>query len=131
MTTGDTRVQIALGDVVGHGVAAALLMATARAVLRSRWRECDPPAALLAFALSIDDFVISAFLQGDASSATIPVRLYSAARLAPNPSLNALASILLFASLLAIFLAIAVIGRSRKRQGAPGSSVEDFARLEL
>jgi len=49
VTTGDTRVQIALGDVVGHGVAAALLMATARAVLRSRWRECDPPAALLAF----------------------------------------------------------------------------------
>ena len=86
---------------------------------------------MVAFAISIDDFVISAFLMGDQSSATIPVKLYSAARLAPSPAINALASILLFASMLAITAAILVIRRYRKREGAQGSAVEDFARLDL
>ena len=86
---------------------------------------------MVAFAISIDDFVISAFLMGDQSSATSPVKLYSAARLAPSPAINALASILLFASMLAIVVAILVMGRSRKKEGARGSAVEDFARLDL
>jgi spermidine/putrescine transport system permease protein len=68
---------------------------------------------------------------GDQSSATIPVKLYSAARAAPSPALNALASILLFASMLAITVAILVMGRYRKKEGAKGSAVEDFARLDL
>ena len=86
---------------------------------------------MVAFAISIDDFVISAFLSADQSSITIPVRLYSAARVAPNPALNALASILLFASLLAIAIAVIVLGRGKKKQGGKGSSVDDFARLEI
>ena len=86
---------------------------------------------MVAFAISIDDFVISAFLMGDQSSATIPVKLYSAARLAPSPAINALASILLFASMFAIAVAILVLGRSRKKEGKGGSAVEDFARLDL
>jgi spermidine/putrescine transport system permease protein len=86
---------------------------------------------MIAFAISIDDFVITAFLMGDQSSATIPVKLYSAARAAPSPALNALASILLFASMLAIAIAILVMRRSRKKEGAGGSAVEDFARLDL
>ena len=86
---------------------------------------------MVAFAISIDDFVISAFLMGDQSSATIPVKLYSAARLAPSPAINALASILLFASMFAIAVAILVMHRSRKKEGKGGSAVEDFARLDL
>ncbi|MBA2713214.1 MAG: ABC transporter permease subunit, partial [Rubrobacteraceae bacterium] len=86
---------------------------------------------MIAFAISIDDFVITAFLTGDQSSATIPVKLYSAARAAPSPALNALASILLFASMLAIGIALTVMRRSRKKEGAQGSAVEDFARLEI
>jgi spermidine/putrescine transport system permease protein len=86
---------------------------------------------MIAFAISIDDFVITAFLMGDQSSATIPVKLYSAARAAPSPALNSLASILLFASMLAIGIALFVMRRSRKKEGAKGSAVEDFARLEL
>ena len=39
----DKSVAIALGDVMGHGVAAAMLMATARGVLRSR---CQEPGSL-------------------------------------------------------------------------------------
>jgi len=36
---GDGTAAVAVGDVVGHGVAAALLMASARGILRSRCRE--------------------------------------------------------------------------------------------
>jgi len=39
----DDSISIALGDVMGHGVAAAMLMATARGVLRSR---CQEPGSL-------------------------------------------------------------------------------------
>jgi sigma-B regulation protein RsbU (phosphoserine phosphatase) len=39
----ETTVAIAVGDVVGHGVAAAMLMATARGTLRSR---CQSPGTL-------------------------------------------------------------------------------------
>ena len=88
-------------------------------------------ALMVAFAISIDDFVISMFLTSDFRSATIPVRLYSAARLAPTPALNALASILLFASMLAIALAVGALRRAKKRQEMGGSAVEDFARLEI
>ncbi len=41
--SGQSRVALAIGDVMGHGVAAAMLMATARGILRSR---CDEPASL-------------------------------------------------------------------------------------
>jgi spermidine/putrescine transport system permease protein len=86
---------------------------------------------MIAFAISIDDFVITAFLMGDQSSATIPVKLYSAARAAPSPALNALASILLFASMVAIGIALFVMRRSQEKEGTEGSAVEDFARLEI
>jgi spermidine/putrescine transport system permease protein len=101
-----------------------------RYVLLPMLRPSILSSLMIAFAVSIDDFVVSAFLQGHASSATIPVRLYSALRLAPSPALNALASILLFASMLAITLAIALSRGSDKREKG-GSTVEDFARFEL
>jgi sigma-B regulation protein RsbU (phosphoserine phosphatase) len=43
----DTTAAIAVGDVVGHGVAAAMLMATARGILRSRCRTPGTLADLL------------------------------------------------------------------------------------
>jgi spermidine/putrescine transport system permease protein len=86
---------------------------------------------MIAFAVSIDDFVISSFLAGGQESITIPVRLYSSARVAPSPALNALASILLFISLLAVGAAVTIMRRSKRREARSGSAVEDFARLEL
>jgi spermidine/putrescine transport system permease protein len=86
---------------------------------------------MIAFAISIDDFVISAFLVGGQSSVTIPVRLYSAARLAPSPALNALASIWLFTSMLAVTLAGLVLKWSRRKESRAGSAVDDLARLEI
>jgi spermidine/putrescine transport system permease protein len=88
-------------------------------------------ALMIVFALSIDDFVISQFLVSGERTVTIPVRLYATARLAPSPALNALASLLLFASLTAITIAGLALRRFRKKEGAKGSAVQDLARLEL
>jgi spermidine/putrescine transport system permease protein len=85
----------------------------------------------IAFALSIDDFVISYFLRAEASTETIPTRLYSGLRLAPSPALNALATILLAFSMLAVTFAGLFLRRSRRREGRKGSAVEELARLEI
>ena len=86
---------------------------------------------LIAFAISIDDFVISYFLVAGQESTPIPVLIYSAARLEPTPALNSLASVLLFASMLAIFGCVWIMRVFRKKEGTEGTAVEDFARLEL
>lgn len=44
----DSAVAVAVGDVMGHGVAAAMLMATARGILRSRCQEPGTLGELLA-----------------------------------------------------------------------------------
>jgi spermidine/putrescine transport system permease protein len=84
--------------------------------------------ALIVFASSMDDFVTSAFLSADASSATVPIRLYSAARTAPTPALNALAAMLLVGSTLAIVLAWLVL---RKRSGGAGSALKEMASIDV
>ncbi|CAN5654158.1 ABC transporter permease [soil metagenome] len=89
-------------------------------------------ALMIVFAISIDDFVISQFLTAGQDSETVPVRIYSNARAAPNPSLNALATVMLVFSLAAIALAALVQRRFGKREGRrQGAGVEDFARLDL
>lgn len=85
----------------------------------------------IAFALSIDDFVISQFLVSEASTVTIPVRLYQTARLAPTPALNALASILLFSTLLAVTVAGLILRAFRRRDRSAPSGVEALSRFEI
>ena len=84
---------------------------------------------MVVFATSIDDFVISAFLMGDASSETVPVKLYSTVRTAPTPALNALATVMLTGTTVAIVLA--VIALRLFRRGEKGSAVQDFATMDL
>jgi spermidine/putrescine transport system permease protein len=85
----------------------------------------------IVFALSIDDFVISQFLSGGASSITIPVRLYAGARLAPPPSLNALATVLMVITILAIVLAGLAFRAWKKRSGGDESTIESLASFEM
>lgn len=74
----------------------------------------------IVFAASIDNFVISQRLSKDASTQTIPILIYSSARRGPLPSLNALASITLFASMILIGLAVLIYRRStRGERSAP------------
>jgi spermidine/putrescine transport system permease protein len=85
----------------------------------------------IVFALSIDDFVISQFLVGPASSVTIPVRLYSGARLAPPPSLNALATVLMVITIGAIVVAGLAYKYLGKRFGGDDSALETVGRFEI
>lgn len=84
----------------------------------------------IVFAISIDDFVISQFLCAQECT-TIPIKIYSAARNAGNPSLNALATIMMLLSLLSITAAVLILRRFNRRQGTGRSAVEDFARFEI
>ena len=54
--------------------------------------------ALLAFTLSIDDFVITFFTSGPGST-TLPLRIYSMVKLGITPEINALSSIMLLVSM--------------------------------
>jgi spermidine/putrescine transport system permease protein len=85
--------------------------------------------SLIVFASSMDDFVISAFLSPDASSVTVPIKLYSAVRSAPTPALNALATLLLLGSALALVLAWLVL--RRRRAGAGGSALNEMASIDV
>lgn len=86
----------------------------------------------IVFALSIDDFVISQFLVGGADSVTIPVRLYSGARLAPPPSLNALATVLMVITIGAIVIAgLGFKYLGRRFGGGEDSALETVGRFEI
>ena len=84
-------------------------------------------SAMIVFATSLDDFVVSQFLFGDASNITVPIKLYNAVRAAPTPALNALATLLLVGSFLALGLAYAVL---RTRKNKDGSALDELTGIE-
>jgi spermidine/putrescine transport system permease protein len=86
---------------------------------------------LIVFAISIDDFVISQFLSADSSTETIPVKIYSNARGAPTPALNALASVMLFLSLFAITAVIVLQRAMQRSRGGGKGGIEDMAQMRL
>jgi spermidine/putrescine transport system permease protein len=86
-------------------------------------------SAMITFAASLDDFVVSNFLFGDASQITVPVLLYSAVKAAPSPALNALATILLMGTMGALLLTYIVLRIRRRGEG--GSALDDLAGVEM
>ena len=68
--------------------------------------------ALLAFTLSIDDFVITFFVAGPGST-TLPIRIYSMIKYGSPPLINALSTILLTVT----FTAVAVSQRISRSKG--------------
>jgi spermidine/putrescine transport system permease protein len=80
---------------------------------------------LVVLALSIDDFVVAQYLSSGADTTTVPMRIYSSARNAPTPALNALATLMLVVTLLALLLAYVVFKRWARRGG--GSALENLA----
>lgn len=87
--------------------------------------------AMVAVAISLDDFVITQFLVGEAETQTIPVRIYSGARAGPTPSTNAIATVLLLGTVVVVTIAGVMLRVARKREQRGGSAVEDLARLEI
>ena len=83
-------------------------------------------SAGVVFALSIDDFVVTQYLSSDAGTTTVSMLLYSQARGAPSPALNALATVALAITLLTLALAFFVY-----RHFAGNRAAADVAALEV
>lgn len=83
-------------------------------------------SAAVAFALSIDDFVVTQYLSSDASTTTVSMLLYSSARGAPTPGLNALATVALVITFATLALAFFVY-----RRFAGGREATALAALEV
>jgi spermidine/putrescine transport system permease protein len=81
----------------------------------------------IVFADSIDDFIIVRYLSASASTETIPIRIYSAARASPTPALNALASIMLFSTVVVITIGLLVYRRLTRGERAGGTALREFA----
>jgi spermidine/putrescine transport system permease protein len=86
---------------------------------------------LVAFALSIDDFVVTQYLSSGSDTTTVPMRIYAQARGAPTPALNALATLMLLVSLAALVLAYLVF-RFFSKRGAAGdaSALQQIASID-
>jgi spermidine/putrescine transport system permease protein len=67
--------------------------------------------ALLSLAISLDEFVVAYFVTG-AGISTLPIRIFSMMKKGVTPEINALASLLILASLLLVLLSIFI---QRKR----------------
>jgi spermidine/putrescine transport system permease protein len=83
-------------------------------------------SAAVAFALSIDDFVVTQYLSSDASTTTVSMLLYASARGAPTPALNAIATVALVITLATLALAFVVY-----RRFAGGREAAAVAALEV
>lgn len=69
---------------------------------------------MVVFATSVDDFVISSFLSTGASTETVPIKIYSSARAAATPNVNALATVTLLITLVAVVVAWTIMRLFRK-----------------
>jgi spermidine/putrescine transport system permease protein len=75
--------------------------------------------ALLAFTLSLDDFVITFFTAG-VGSTTLPLRIYSMVKLGITPEINAISTLMLAASMSLVVLSLFL---QRKGGGSPADLV--------
>jgi spermidine/putrescine transport system permease protein len=88
---------------------------------------------LIVFALSIDDFVVTQYMSAGYSTTTIPMYLYANARGgATTPALNALATILVLATLIGIGAAYVVYAALTRRTSAAAdsSALVEFSGLQ-
>jgi putrescine transport system permease protein len=72
-------------------------------------------AWLLTFSLSLDDVVVSAFLSGPGAT-TMPLVIFSRARLGLNPSVNAVATVIIVIVSLCVTAASLWIARAERRR---------------
>lgn len=89
---------------------------------------------MMVFAISIDDFVISQWLSCGSACDTVPIRVYSATRGAPMPSVNALATIMMVMTLSAIAIAWLVhrwMTRGERKTGKPGGMTQAMGAFDL
>jgi ABC-type spermidine/putrescine transport system permease subunit II len=86
-------------------------LATFRQITLPRLLPAIVAAALLSFTFSFDDYVLPAFTNGTTN--TWPIVLFSAVRFGLTPAVNALATIMLAATVLAVAITALILRRSR------------------
>ena len=74
-------------------------------------------AFLLTFSLSLDDVVVSAFLSGPGST-TMPLVIFSRARLGLNPSVNAVATVIIFIVSVCVIAASYLLARHERQRAS-------------
>ena len=74
-------------------------------------------AFLLTFTLSLDDVVLSAFLSGPGAT-TMPLVIFSRARLGLNPSVNAVATLIVLVVSVGVVVASWLIARNERQRAA-------------
>ena len=84
-------------------------------------------SAIIVFAISMDDFVVSNYLSSGSTTDTVPVRIYSAGRTAPTPALNALASLTLGITIILSLLAYGLWRIVRSARGQRESGLAELA----
>ncbi len=72
-------------------------------------------AWLLTFTISLDDVVLSAFLSGPGST-TLPLVIFSRARLGLNPSVNAVATLIVLVVAVGVLVASWMIARAERKR---------------
>ena len=76
-------------------------------------------AALLVFALSIDDYVVTSFVAG-VGATTLPLQIYSMVKSGVSPEINAVSTLLLVATALLLLAAFLLeLGRSARAAALP------------
>jgi putrescine transport system permease protein len=82
-------------------------------------------AWLLTFTLSLDDVVLSAFLSGPGST-TLPLVIFSRARLGLNPSVNAIATVVVSIVAVGVTIASLMIARQERRRSNEMTSARRY-----
>jgi spermidine/putrescine transport system permease protein len=90
-------------------------------------------SVIVVFALSIDDFVVTDYLSAGSSTQTVPIAIYSNARGGTTtPALNALATVMVVVTLLAVGLAFLVYRwAARAQPGTSNQALNEIAALEV
>ena len=70
-------------------------------------------SALLAFTLSLDDFVVTFFTSGP-NSVTLPVKIYSMVRFGISPEINAISTLLILIIIICTYVAIRFLSKSNR-----------------
>jgi spermidine/putrescine transport system permease protein len=86
---------------------------------------------MVVFALSIDDFVVTDYMSSNSSTQTVPIKIYSSVRGTTTPALNALATVMVVATLVAVGLAFVVYRRFSMQGAQQGSALREIAALEI
>jgi putrescine transport system permease protein len=80
-------------------------------------------AWLLTFSLSLDDVVVTAFLNGPGST-TLPLVIFSRARLGLSPSINAVATLIIVVVAVCVTLASIWLARAERKRAAEISAAQ-------